>query len=281
MVKKVATKTPLTEDEKIESLKSRHSNTYLYKDLELPTSNFLHVVGEEVEVGNLIDCKVLESLDNGKHYLISYANKGEKYGVKYDDGLDYNIFEWFSVFKKSAIKSTNVVVNKSWSANSSQRQLGGLIKHSLHGEYIVNPEYQRGYVWSVDDKKKYIDSVMNERELGKFIFIHHGHAADKYLEILDGKQRISALTSFVKGEFDYKGLYWHELSRLDRHIFQDRVIPYVEIPKQGLKKSEILTIFLEVNVAGVPQTDEHLDMVRTLKEKYVLDESKSKIKPKV
>ena len=70
----------------------------------------------------------------------------------------------------------------------------------------MNPEYQRDYVWSEEDKVDLIDSIMHHRDIGKFVFVENPfdhskeRGGDSY-EVLDGKQRINAIIGFINGEF--------------------------------------------------------------------------------
>lgn len=57
--------------------------------------------------------------------------------------------------------------------------------------------YQRDYVWSQEDKESLIDSIFNHIEIGKFVLVFKGYEGDMY-EVLDGKQRLSALQEFLK-----------------------------------------------------------------------------------
>ena len=73
-------------------------------------------------------------------------------------------------------------------------------------EFMVpNPEYQRGEVWTVDQQKKLIDSVMRSYQL-PIIYLHDitrtvaGRVQERF-EIIDGQQRINALRRFIAGEF--------------------------------------------------------------------------------
>ncbi|MES1226159.1 MAG: DUF262 domain-containing protein [Bacteroidota bacterium] len=67
----------------------------------------------------------------------------------------------------------------------------------------VNPEYQRGEVWTDNQRKKLIDSVLRNYPL-PLIYLHHikktvaGIPREDF-EIIDGQQRISALGKFYKG----------------------------------------------------------------------------------
>ena len=69
----------------------------------------------------------------------------------------------------------------------------------------ANPEYQRGAVWTLDQKKKLIDSVLRGYQL-PVIYLHYidretaGLRQQSY-EVIDGQQRIDALFQYVEGAF--------------------------------------------------------------------------------
>lgn len=70
---------------------------------------------------------------------------------------------------------------------------------------VVNPEYQRGVVWTVSQKKKLVDSVLRGYPI-PLIYLHHikqeaGKLVSQRYEVIDGQQRISALSDFHDGAF--------------------------------------------------------------------------------
>lgn len=72
----------------------------------------------------------------------------------------------------------------------------------------VNPEYQRGPVWTKMQRQKLIDSILRGYSLPKF-YLHKISSDDSdlglrsdVLEVIDGQQRMLALEEFVKGGFD-------------------------------------------------------------------------------
>src|SRR6266702_1141354 len=80
-----------------------------------------------------------------------------------------------------------------------------LIKLKKNGMLIANPEYQRGSVWSKDQKKRLIDSLFRQYPL-PLIYLHKkrreidGFINDG-LEVIDGQQRTNALYEFSEGSF--------------------------------------------------------------------------------
>src|SRR5687768_12472079 len=70
---------------------------------------------------------------------------------------------------------------------------------------IVNPEYQRGVVWTEAQQKKLVDSVLRGYPI-PLIYLHHikdeaaGLVSQRF-EVIDGQQRINALWEYSEGAF--------------------------------------------------------------------------------
>jgi hypothetical protein len=70
---------------------------------------------------------------------------------------------------------------------------------------VVNPEYQRGVVWTRAQQKKLVDSVLRGYPI-PLIYFHHirqqaGKLVSERFEVIDGQQRINALSEFQEGAF--------------------------------------------------------------------------------
>jgi hypothetical protein len=70
---------------------------------------------------------------------------------------------------------------------------------------VVNPEYQRGTVWTPSLKKKLVDSVLRGYPI-PLIYLHRirqaaGKLVSERYEVIDGQQRINALSDFYEGAF--------------------------------------------------------------------------------
>jgi 5-methylcytosine-specific restriction endonuclease McrA len=68
---------------------------------------------------------------------------------------------------------------------------------------VVNPEYQRGAVWTTTQKKKLIDSMLRGYPL-PMIYLHHiqqkaGGLISQRFEVIDGQQRINAVYEYCEG----------------------------------------------------------------------------------
>ncbi|MEZ6015674.1 MAG: DUF262 domain-containing protein [Planctomycetota bacterium] len=89
--------------------------------------------------------------------------------------------------------------------NPETKTVEALLGLRANNMLAVNPEYQRGAVWSVGQKKKLIDSVLRGYPI-PLIYLHHikkevfGHTREDF-EVIDGQQRMNALHEFKEGAF--------------------------------------------------------------------------------
>lgn len=144
-----------------------------------------------------------------------------------------------------------------------------MLRDTIEGEdgrkqprYMLDPEYQRRHRWSVERKSRLIESfLMNvpvppvflyERDLARF-------------EVMDGRQRLTALSDFYSNKFELTGLqYWSDLngrtySRLPSKIrdgIDRRYISSIILLKETASSEEqaaMLTkmVFERLNSGGV------------------------------
>ncbi|EPA1791281.1 DUF262 domain-containing protein [Escherichia coli] len=77
------------------------------------------------------------------------------------------------------------------------------------GKYIVNRRYQRKLVWSLPEKQRFIDSLIKQYPVPLFLGVVFQHKEKgSCFEILDGMQRLEAITSFIDGKFSVDGKYF-------------------------------------------------------------------------
>ena len=124
-------------------------------------------------------------------------------------------------------------------------------------------KYQRGNVWSLEDKQLLIDSIFNNRDIGKFVFCRLKYEPNsKGYEVLDGKQRITAIIEFIEDRFEYKGFVFSELSWADQNQFDMVTIAIATIDEPTEK--EKYEYFLKLNVAGHAVDPKHIEYVESL-----------------
>ena len=263
MPKKVKTNlvVELSFDEKLENSYKEAKRTH---KVAVPAPAYLYKVGQFVQYGQLIDVQVEKVLEDGKYLAISHHQKGKEYGAPYDNGRKFfAVKAWYDLAPVPEMPVNNLMAprkNYNFLSFCIQDLLNTLERSGIQD----SPDYQRGYVWSEDDKAKFIHSIMMRSDLGKIVLVELPYTESAYYEILDGKQRINALRDFIAGKFKYQNHFHWELSRLDRSEIENSLITVAKIKSGQLTKVEKLELFLSVNAAGVPQTEEHLSHVRRL-----------------
>lgn len=135
------------------------------------------------------------------------------------------------------------------------------VKDCPQGSLYV-PAYQREFVWSDDQKSKYIESVLLGVPLTPFLVSQDTKGK---LEIIDGSQRIRTLISFYKNEFKLRKL--GKLTSINKLKFKDlpsklqnvlinrdfRII-VVDDANDNIKKD----IFERINTTSLKLTDSEI-----------------------
>jgi uncharacterized protein with ParB-like and HNH nuclease domain len=90
-------------------------------------------------------------------------------------------------------------------SDPEEMSVGEMLELKSQQMLVVNPEYQRGEVWSQAQKKRLVDSVLRGYPL-PLIYLHHirqeaGKLVSERYEVIDGQQRINALFEFREGAF--------------------------------------------------------------------------------
>ena len=137
-------------------------------------------------------------------------------------------------------------------------QLEGKGLFGLSGKLVIQPEYQRNYIYIKDGRDAaVIDSLLKGYPLG---LIYFNKPDDEKLEVLDGQQRITSFGRFVTDKFaitDSSGMqqYFSGLSKdQQKKILETEILVY---ECEGTE-SEIKQWFKTINIAGVPLNDQEL-----------------------
>ena len=141
----------------------------------------------------------------------------------------------------------------------------------LHGEencvrVDLQPNFQRGYVWTQEQQIAYIEAMFTGSMTGKDIYFNHptwGSFEDfeKYpLVCVDGQQRIGAVFAFVENRIP---LFGRLFSEYEGRMPNDR--GYFSIWVNNIKTDKkVYEWYLHLNSGGTVHTQEELDKVRAL-----------------
>jgi hypothetical protein len=79
----------------------------------------------------------------------------------------------------------------------------------IAGKFIINRRYQRKLVWGIEEKEKFIDSLLNGFPIPMIIAANYRKSNNESaFEVLDGMQRLNAIVSFIEGEFSVNGKFF-------------------------------------------------------------------------
>lgn len=97
---------------------------------------------------------------------------------------------------------------------------------SLYGSYLakvfwVNRRYQRKLVWTIEEKRSFLDSIINGYPVPLVLLAEVTDEKGRKLEIIDGMQRLNAIMSFIDQEFDINGMYFDLDTMADTKLLKD------------------------------------------------------------
>lgn len=140
-------------------------------------------------------------------------------------------------------------------------ELEGKGLYGLGGKLVIQPEYQRNYIYN-DGKKDVavIDSVLKGYPLGLIYFaVGKDDAGNDNLEVLDGQQRITSIGRYVTNKFAIPTAsgeqYFSSLTEDKQALILDtELLVYI---CDGTE-TEIKEWFETINIAGVPLNAQEL-----------------------
>lgn len=144
------------------------------------------------------------------------------------------------------------------------------------GSLDLNPDFQRGHVWTDDHRSRYIEALFQGAAPNRIIFNCPGWVSGPFradegsdipeflFQCVDGLQRITAVRKFVAGEISiFGGLRFGDLEgtafsvrrlnlRLSFHVFS------------FTRKADLLRFYIDLNRGGVIHSDEEIERVREM-----------------
>lgn len=131
----------------------------------------------------------------------------------------------------------------------------------LSGKLVIQPEYQRNYIYASDGGGKrevaVIDSILKEYPIG---LIYFNKVSEDKFEVLDGQQRITSIGRFVTNKFAIKDENGMEqtfgglASDKKKKILETKLLIY---ECEGTE-SQIKEWFRTINIVGVPLNNQEL-----------------------
>jgi hypothetical protein len=135
----------------------------------------------------------------------------------------------------------------------------------------LNPDFQRGHVWTEEQQIKYVEFALREPQSGLDIFFNHPHWLDwtdktmrEGFVLVDGKQRLEAARRFLANEIPAFGCL-HKNYTGFRHV-PNNIQFFFNIAKLPTR-ADVLRWYLDFNAGGTPHSKEEINRVRKLLDK--------------
>jgi len=225
-----------------------------------PTRRF--VVNERVRYGSLEEVYIREIHMDGLCYAIECLNvqrERDKPPVN-----EAHVVEWYELNKYDRQSlPINFGEERKYRITLSNSGISSLLHKVYHAGVDFDVDYQRDLVWTFAEKIALIDSIFNNIDIGKFVFVQRDFGVvGKLYEIIDGKQRLTTLCEFFEDRFQYNSYYYSELSQSDRQMFKNYGITYGYL--ENPDKKAILDTFIKLNTTGKPMAHQHIDKVKKM-----------------
>lgn len=107
-------------------------------------------------------------------------------------------------------------------------------------KYVVNRRYQRKLIWTIEEKQNFIDSIINGFPIPIILLADPKGSQDGSLEIIDGMQRMDAITSFINNDFSVNGCYFDLNTFATTKDMFDREVLFQKEPL--MRRTECLAI---------------------------------------
>lgn len=133
----------------------------------------------------------------------------------------------------------------------------------LNEGLILNPDFQRGHVWTEEQQIAYIEYFLKGGLTGRDFYFNkpswHIKAKTDYDDFVcvDGLQRITAVLRFLHDEIPAFGLKYSEFEGHPRDVTTKFNIYINDLQY----KKEVLQWYVEMNSGGTPHTNEEIERV--------------------
>ena len=158
--------------------------------------------------------------------------------------------EAFQEFKPVLIEGLDEPDDAGWGEYSldsifvrnETRSVSDIVRRIDNGRCILDPEFQRDFVWPEDKQSKLIQSCIMRIPLPVFYLAAE---ANGKIVIVDGLQRLTTFHRFVKGEFKLKGLAAIG-SGIDTNHLEGKTFSQLDIPLQErILDTQLITYILD------------------------------------
>lgn len=162
--------------------------TQLFTGMDLPDPTAAFVVNEGV----------VELTEIGLETVRDRLDRALELKDRFEEALQENTNEAATVIWVESWEGTvEETINGPITAKAGTWTIGDFAGRAERGRLELSPSYQRGDVWSNKDSQLLIESILRGIPLPSIIILKPGGSAEIPYEVVDGKQRLTAILRFI------------------------------------------------------------------------------------
>lgn len=144
-----------------------------------------------------------------------------------------------------------------------------LARYQVENDLELDPDFQRGHVWSEMQQIKYVEYILKLGNLNRGIVFNCPGWLEGFegqMVLVDGKQRLQAARLFMSNQLQiFDGVCRKDLVRQGKPMLRfSQEIEFVFYINDLQTRAEILQLYLDINAGGVVHSDDELTKVRAL-----------------
>ena len=133
----------------------------------------------------------------------------------------------------------------------------------------LNPDFQRGHIWSQDQQEKYVEFILRGGKTGRDFYFNLNRKNNEYV-CVDGLQRTTAFMRFIDREIKVFDQYFDDFCFTKREtggnpLPEFRVNVYMNYLEN---KREVLQWYIEMNASGTPHTNDEIERVKKMIQEF-------------
>lgn len=136
------------------------------------------------------------------------------------------------------------------------------IDHKVECGLQLNPDFQRGHVWTEEQQIAYVEYMLRGGTSGREIYFNMPNldwSNETDFVCVDGLQRITACLRFLNNEIRAFGTMYEDFEgRIDHQVGLSIWVNILET------RREVLVWYLEMNSGGTPHTDTELEKIKRM-----------------
>ena len=141
---------------------------------------------------------------------------------------------------------------------------GALARYIIKFDLDLNPDFQRNYVWTLQQQINYVEFIFKNPPTGREIYLNcPGWMNDLrgQMTIVDGKQRINATVCFLQNKVPiFNGRFFKDF---EDGIGMSEPSLFFNINNLN-KRKDILQWYIDLNTGGTVHTEDEIDKVKKL-----------------